>query len=264
MNKIFYTFIIVLFSTTILNAQEISTEIFSKAKKSFIDEWEVSVGYVNFQGDFGQRGYFETTLGNSGGVLGVKVYLNFLDPDRIQCYSCAHLKFNVSLNTGYSALSYGTAYKSSDFVALKSLSGYIYFVDLGMNMEYHLSDLKNRKFLSNGFLHNFDPYFGFGFGGMYYNVDVESSLGNFETNPTIVPDALAGRIHNGNSFVPALNAELGLRYRFSEFMQFVFNNKWKYFFSDDVDGINPNPAIVDNKYNDWFFTPSLGVVIFVK
>jgi len=252
MNKIFYTFIIVLFSIT-----------FSNAQKSFINEWEASVGYINFQGDFGQRGYFETTLGNSGGVLGAKVYLNFLDSDRAQCYSCTHIKFNVSLNTGYSALSYGSAYENANFVKLKSFTGQIYFVSLGFNAEYHLADLKNINFFSSSFLNKFDPYFGLGFGGMYHNTDVESSLGNFEKDLTLVPNSLVGGIHNGSSFAPSLNAEVGLRYRFDESMQFVFSNKWRYFFSDDIDGIDPDPKLVDNKYNDWFFTPSLGVVIFI-
>lgn len=252
MNKLFYTLFIVLFSITTSNAQS-----------SFINEWEASVGYINFQGDFGERGKFDTTLGNSGGVLGAKVYFNLLDSDRTQCYSCTHIKFNASINTGYSMLSYGTAYQEPSFTKLKSFNGQIYFVSLGLNAEYHLTDLKNINFFSSGLLNRLDPYFGIGFGGMFHNTEVESSLGNFEKDPSLVPSALKGRIQNGSSFKPMLNAEVGLRYRFDESMQFVFSNKWRYFFDDYVDGINPDPAQVDNKYNDWFFTPSLGVVIFI-
>jgi hypothetical protein len=54
-----------------------------------------------------------------------------------------------------------------------------------------------------------------------------------------------------------------MRYQITQELQLNFNNKWMYFLSDKVDGLTPNPKIVGNKYNDWLFSPSLGVVIFI-
>jgi len=255
MNRLYTAFIIAFFSIGITGAQ-----------KSFIDEWEAQIGYMNFQGDYGVRGDFGSTLGNSGGTIGGKIYLNFLDYERINCYSCTHLKFNIGFNTGYSALSYGNSYKdnmSVEGLKLQAISGQYYFFSTGLNIEYHLADLRNIDFFSSSFLNKFDPYIGIGGGITFYNADVESALGNLEKSPEIVPEPFKDRIYQGAGFTPMANLELGIRYRFDEELQFVFSNKWRYYFSDKVDGIEPNPEQADNLYNDWMFTPSFGVVIFI-
>jgi len=255
MNKLYTAIIIAFISISVTNAQ-----------RSFIDEWEAQIGYMNFQGDYGQRGDFGSTLGNSGGTIGAKIYLNFLDNERVNCYSCTHIKFNVSLNTGYSALSYSSSYPgnmSADMLKLRAISGQYYFFSTGFNVEYHLSDLRNIDFFSSSLLNKVDPYIGIGAGVTFFNADVESSLGNLEKSPEIVPTALKGGIYPGTGFTPMANLEVGIRYRFDEELQFVFSNKWRYYFSDKVDGVVPDEKQVDNLYNDWMFTPSFGVVIFI-
>jgi hypothetical protein len=255
MNKLYLTIIVVFFTVS-----------FSNAQRNFIDEWEAQIGYMNFQGDFGVRGSFRTTLGNSGGVIGAKIYLNFLDNERINCYGCTHLKFNVSINTGYSMLGYGDSYKDAfgiEAAKINALSGQFYFFSTGLNIEYHLSDLKHIDFFSSGIFNRLDPYIGIGGGVTFYNVDIDSEFGNLDKSPEIVPEALKGGIYQGGGIAPMANLEVGIRYRFDETMQFVFSNKWRYYFSDKVDGIEPNKNEVNNLYNDWLFIPSFGVVIFI-
>ena len=159
MNKLFTALIFSVFSLTIANAQ-----------RNFVDEWEASIGYMNFQGDFGERGDFGSTLGNSGGTIGGKVYMNILDNERINCYACTHLKFNISFNTGYSTLSYGTAYEGilhPETLKLRAISGQYYFLSLGLNAEFHLADLRNIDFFSSNIffinLHLFSLRNSFGF-----------------------------------------------------------------------------------------------------
>jgi hypothetical protein len=146
---------------------------------------------------------------------------------------------------------------------LRAISGQYYFLSLGLNVEYHLSDLRNIDFFSSSFLNKFDPYVGIGGGITFYNADVESALGNLNKTPEIVPKAFKDRIYQGTGIAPMINLEVGLRYRFDESLQFVFSNKWHYYLSDKVDGVVPNEKMVDNLYNDWMFTPSLGIVIFI-
>lgn len=241
------------------------------AQRRLVDEWEASIGYLNFQGDYGQRGDFSTTLGSVGGMIGAKMYLNLLDEDRINCYSCQHFKFNLAVNTGYSTLNFNQAYKKETSLPafkIKAMSGQVYFFDLAAMVEYHVSNLRNIDFFSSSILNKIDPYIGIGIGGIFYNVDVDSALGNLTKDPTILPDAFqpdeyGPRAFNESKVTGSANLEVGIRYRFTQDLQFNFNNKWMYFFSDRVDGLVPDPKLVDNLYNDWLFSPSLGVVIFI-
>ncbi len=238
------------------------------AQRALIDEWEASIGYLNFQGDYGERGDFSTTLGSSGGMIGAKVYFNLLDSDQTGCYACTHVKFNLGLNTGYSVLSFSKAYNdmnynSLSYLKIKAFNGQVYFLNLAANVEYHITDLRNIDFFSNSIFTKLDPYLGVGFGVMFYGVDVDSSLGNYEKNPEILPDGFAGGIYSEPGITPSINIEFGMRYQITQELQLNFNNKWMYFLSDKVDGLTPNPKIVENKYNDWLFSPSLGVVIFI-
>ena len=242
-----------------------------QAQRRLVDEWEASIGYLNFQGDYGQRSDFTSTFGSAGGMIGAKMYLNLLDEDRVNCYSCQHFKFNLAINTGYSTLNFNRAYNKFDNLAIlkiKAISGQVYFFDLAANVEYHLSNLRNIDFFSSSIFNKIDPYVGVGFGGIFYNVDVDSALGNFEKDPSILPSAFqpdeyGERAFNESKITASANLEVGIRYRFSQDLQLNFNNKWMYFFSDRVDGLVPDPEEADNLYNDWLFSPSLGVVIFI-
>ena len=243
-----------------------------QAQRRFIDEWEASIGYLNFQGDYGQRIDFSSTLGSAGGMIGAKMYLNLLDENRVNCYSCQHFKFNLAVNTGYSTLNFNRAYNDDpgfSTLKIKAISGQVYFFDLAAMVEYHVSNLRNIDFFSSNILNKIDPYVGIGLGGIFYNVDVDSDLGNFTKDPSILPgpfqpdEKYGPRAFNESKLTASANLEVGIRYRFSQDLQLNFNNKWLYFFSDRVDGLVPNPKQVDNLYNDWLFSPSVGVVIFI-
>ncbi len=233
------------------------------AQYALIDEWEASIGYLNMQGDFGQRNDFSTTMGNSGGMIGGKIYLNLINPDGVGKY----LKFPIGFNTGYSVLSFSDAYNDEKLtpgiLKIKAISGQIYFLDLNFGAEYHLTDLRNVNFFSTSFFSKFDPYFGVGIGAMFYGVDIESSLGNYEKNPSILPLAFKNRIYSEPGITPSINLEVGIRYQITQELQLSFNNKWMYFLSDKVDGLVPDPEFAENKYNDWLFSPSIGIVIFI-
>ncbi len=237
------------------------------AQRALIDEWEANIGYLNMQGDFGQRDDFSSTFGNSGAMIGGKIYFNLLDSDRILCYACKHVKFDLSFNLGYSTLSFDKAYEkinSPYYDKVKALNGQFYYGSLAANVEYHVADFSNFRFYDDGLIYRLDPYFGLGFGVVFYDVNIESDLGNFETNPTILPSAFVGGIYDEPGIVPAINFEVGVRYLLNDELQLTFNNKWVYFISDKVDGLEPNPDLVKNKYNDWLFSPSVGLVIFIR
>jgi len=229
-----------------------------------IDEYEASIGYLNIQGDLGIRNHFKTTLGNSGGTGQAKVYINFNDPyDYTRSYLGKHLRYNLGFDMGYSIL------KPSDpnltyGIKANAMSGQVYYFDLGANVEYHISNLREVNFFASSFLSNFDPYVGVGVYGVYYGVELESALGNFEKTPSILPTSYVGRIKNGDRFTEGIHLETGIRYRFSDELQFSVKNDWMFFLDDYFDGVSPDPKKVENLYNDWLSKTSVGIVIFIQ
>jgi hypothetical protein len=242
--------IIVLFNTHFIQAQ-------------LVQEYEVDAGYSIFQGDYGVRGDFSSTLGNSGFLLNGKAYFDLLGYNKFGCYACKHVKFPLNFNVGYSILNFDkTNYSnaSSEGIKINAFRGNIFQSSLSFGFEYHIGDLSKVSFGNTSLFDNIDPYFGAGIGGAVYVVKLKSDLGDYEVNPNILPSAFVGGIYDKPGIVPMLNIETGIRYKLSETLNISVNGKWLYYFSDKVDGLVPNSDLVDNLYNDWQFSPSIGFV----
>jgi len=235
-------------------------------EKAFIDEFKVNAGYMLLKSDFGQRGNLQANLNNAGIFLDAKVYFNILSQNYlVKSEFAEHLKFSVGINMGYSKLNhYGAYVEANNHFAtmLKAMHGKVFFGGMSINSELHLRS--TYRFDDATYLYGFDkfdPYAGIGFGYYYYKPTVTSDLGDINTNPTIVPSSYVGRIYNKSGFVPTIDFNAGIRYRYNDMFQFDLNADWKYFVSDKVDGLVPN--LDANKYNDWVFTPSFGIVYFL-
>jgi len=234
----------------------------------FVDEYEVTVGYSVFQGDYGEKGDFSSNLGNSGFLLGGKAYMNFLNYNMANCYACKHLKFPLIFNVGYSNLSFSQAYNNSDLtpdlIKLKAFSGSIFQSHIGLGVEYHIGDLNAFSFGSNNFLETFDPFIGGSIGVTAYVVRLKSSLGDYNTNPNVLPTAFRNGVYDKPGVVPTFAFEGGFRYKLNNNFSITLNSRWIYYLSDKVDGLVPDSSLVDNDHNDWQFSPSIGVVFLLK
>ncbi len=247
-----------LFIIPFLIFQSVNAQFFQEQRT--IDEIEVSLGLLNFQGDFGIRNRFETTLKSLGANLGAKVYLNLTNPYNSTTYLGTHITYNIALNLSYSNL----AHKGyEDYPKLDAITGRNYSIGLGVNVEYHLSDIRNSSFFTNDFLYSFDPYAGVGLYGYYYNVILESSLGDIN-DPDVLPSSYKNAIYNGSRFVGAFHLETGIRYKHSDLVHYVLKSDWMYFMDDKVDGLNPDPNLVRNLHNDWTLTTSIGVIFYIQ
>jgi len=240
----------------------------SYGQRKYFDEYEVNAGYSIFQGDFGERGDFSTTLGNNGFLIGGKAFLVLLDYNRPNCYGCKHLKFPLIFNVGYSTLGYDKAYNDVDVITpdlrkLKALSGSIFQSQVNFGIEYHLGDLNAISFSGNAFLEKFDPFVGVSAGITAYVDNLTSTLGDIDSEPDIIPSALKDGIYNKPGVAPTFMIEGGFRYKISNRMAISLNSRWMYYFSDKVDGIKPNSS-AKNLYNDWQFSPSVGVVFLLR
>lgn len=238
--------------------QSVNAQFFQEQRT--IDEIEVSLGVQNIQGDFGIRNRFETTLRSIGASLQGKLYLNLANPYNSSTYLGTHIKYNVALNLSYTKL----AHKGyENFPKIDAITGRNFSAGLGVNIEYHMSDIRNSSFFVNDFLYSFDPYVGGGIYGYYYNVILDSSLGDIN-DPAVLPTAYTNGIYNGSRFVGAFHLETGVRYKHSDFIHYILKSDWMYFMDDKVDGLNPNPSLVKNLHNDWSLCTSLGVIFYIR
>jgi hypothetical protein len=250
MNKLFLVILFFIF-------QSINGQFFKEQRT--IDEVEVSMGFQNLQGDFGIRDRFETTLRSIGGNLSGKVYLNLTNPYNASTYLGTHITYNVAVNLSYTNL----AHKGyEDYPKIDAITGRNFSIGLGVNVEYHLSDIRNSSFFTSDFLYSFDPYMGGGIYGYYYNVILESSLGDIN-DPAVLPSSYTNGIYNGSRFTGAFHIETGIRYKHSDFVHYVFKSDWMYFMDDKVDGLNPDPDLVKNLHNDWILSTSIGVIFYL-
>jgi len=232
-------------------------------QSQLVYEYEVDLGYSIFQGDYGMRGDFNSTLGNNGFLLGGKAYFDLLNGSVSNCYACKHFKFPLGFNLGYSNLNFNKVdldLSSSEAIKLKAFSGNVFQTLLSFGFEYHIGDLNTFSFGNESFFQKVDPYFGASVGGAVYAVKLKSELGDFEANPTILPKAFQGGIYDKPGISPLVLFEGGVRFKLSESLNLNLNGKWIYYMSDKVDGLVPNPVFAENIYNDWQFAPSIGVV----
>ncbi len=239
----------------------------SNAQRGLIDEYEVNVGYSVFQGDYGVGGDFSSTLGNYGFLAGGKVYFNLLDSDRTLCYPCIHLKFPASIYFGYSLLNFNNVdFKTltPEIIKLKAFSGNILEASLNVGFEYHIGDLRNFSIPDENILSKIDPYVGGSLGLTAYSVNLESDLGDFKSNPHLLPQAYVGYIYDDPGIVPTLSFETGFRFKINEDLNISVSNKWIYYMSDKVDGVSPNPELVKNEHDDWQFSPTIGIIFWLQ
>ncbi len=256
MKKIILSFIIIL------------TWSVSNGQRKYFDEYEINAGYSLFQGDYGVRGDFSSTLGNNGFLLGGKAFLVLLDYTRPNCYGCKHIKFPLIFNVGYTNLNFDKAYNqpslNSELQKVKAIGGSIFESQVSFGIEYHVGDLNAISFSSNAIFEKFDPFVGLSFGITAHVTNLESALGDIDTNPGIIPTAFQSGLYNKPGVAPTFMLETGFRYKINDRMAISLNSRWMYYLSDKVDGLVPDASKVNNLYNDWQFSPSIGLIFLLR
>jgi len=243
--------IFVLFNTYFIQAQ-------------LVQEYELDAGFTVFQGDYGVRGDFFSTLGNSGYLFNGKAYFSFLNYDKKDCYSCKHIKFPLNFNIGYTLINFDKtdqySHGTPTEIKIRALRGKLFTTSVSLGFEYHIGDLTGNSLRKSKFFNKVDPYFGLSAGVAVYVIKLTSDLGDIWTNPDVLIKPFKNRAYDHPALVPMLTFEPGMRFKISNRINAVINAKFLYYVSDKVDGLVPDPTMVDNLYNDWQFSPSLGIV----
>lgn len=241
----------------------------------FSHEIGIIAGPVAFQSDYGERYDFSTNAGNSGIGIGLVHYLNFTFDSNYnytsRSYFNDHFKLRSELSFVSSKLNHFGEFVdpskiSLDAQQLRAMSGSTTVTNLGTQIEFF--PLSIRDF--SAVIGSFAPFVSFGGQISYYSAKASSTLGPLGTPATTFPKYLTpseGRPHGfstESATVWSLVSSVGTRYKLNDSADLMVDLKLQYYFSNWVDGLNPNPEIYkENKANDWLIWFSVGYIYYL-
>ena len=248
MSKLIFAFCIILLSfSNIAQAQYGRT----------YREIGLMAGPVFFQSDFGARNTFENYYKNNGISIGAFYYIS-----EITNVKSLRENFKLRLEASYMSANlshYGEWVQNNQKFAtqLRAMTGKVETVNLGFQVEYYpfKTDDYNRGT-------TWSPYISGGAQISNYTSKVESSLGPLGSSIT-TPNKYLNAYRNDSNIVASITTSLGTRYMLDDYHALVFDARVQYYFSDWVDGLNPDRNVyTENKANDWSTTFNIGYVYY--
>lgn len=240
----------------------------------FSHEVGIIAGPIAFQSDYGERYDFSTNAGNTGIGIGLIHYLNFTyDSDynyTSRTYFNDHFKLRSELSYNKTKLEHFGEYvegkPSLGKEQLKAMTGSTAVTNLGMQLEFSpwsIRDFTARK-------GSLGPFISLGGQFSYYNAEASSTLGPLGTPLTTFPKYLTpteGRPYGFSTesgTVWSVVSSVGTRYKLTPLSDLMVDLRFQYFFSNWVDGLNPNPEIYkENKANDWLVWFNVGYIYYL-
>lgn len=241
----------------------------SFAQFNFSNEIGVLVGPVAFQSDYGERYDFNTNKGNVGFGVAIVHYMNFMYRKDCDCYNTLnyfndHFKVRNELSYTTVKMEHFGKWVDPDKTSvtaeqLRGMRGETTILNLGTALEYYPRSI--RDFENGGF--KFAPYISLGANFGSYTPKAYSTLGPI--NETTYPEKyLNGGFTNEGGSVWSIMGNMGVRYKLGPLSDLVADAKWHYYFSNWVDGLNPNENLYpENRANDWQFWISVGYIYYL-
>jgi len=238
----------------------ISILCFSTAKAqsgSYYQEIGVMSGPVFFQGDFGERGSSENITRNAGASASLVYYVSLNNND-----GGLERHFKARFDATLMAVSlnhYGKfAESNSEFgQKLRAMQSDINVSNVGFQLEYYPFEIDDysKAILS--------PYIASGFQINMYSANATSTLGSIGNSNT-VPTKYVDGFKDSSGMAFSMTGALGVRYKVSPKGALVLEGQFRYYFSDWIDGMNPDPNIYkENRNNDFAGTLQIGYVYYL-
>lgn len=249
---------------------------FAQLLGGFSHEVGLITGPVAFQSDYGERHDLKTNAGNTGIGIGIVHYMNFSYVAECNCYAPEtyfndHFKVRSELSYNKTELQHFGRWVEKNngslgVTQLRAMKGQTEVFNAGMQLEYFPWSI--RDFTAT--MGSFGPYISLGAQYSFYNPDVYSELGPLGIPATTFPKYLEpsdGQPHgyttdSGN--VWSIVSSVGTRYKISPLSDLLMDLRLQYYFSNWVDGLNPNPdKYKENKANDWLVWFNVGYIYYI-
>lgn len=216
----------------------------------------VMAGPVFFQSDFGARGDFENAISNVGVSGGVFYYFSFNNN-----YSTFKDNFKLRFEATFmkTQLEHHGKYveAGTDFAEkLRGMKSTLKAGSVGAQLEFYpfKTDDYTRAI--------FSPYISVGAQVTSYSVKAYSSLGAIGT-PLTTPIKYIDGFKSDSGVAASVTTSVGFRVKVSKYHALIADARIQYFFTDWMDGMNPNRRIyTENKTNDYSATLNLGYVYY--
>ena len=242
----------------------------ASAQFGFSHEVGVIVGPVAFQSDYGERSDFSTNAGNTGYGIGLIHYLNFSYKAECNCYTPEtyfndHFKLRSELSYNKTKLKHFGEWvdpsKNKLFNRqLRAMQGSTAVTNIGMQLEFFPLSIRDFS-ATNGAL---APFISLGGQFSFYDPQASSTLGRLNT-PATTPVKYYNATQNDGGTVWSVVGSIGTRYKLAPLSDLMVDLRWQYYFSNWVDGLNPNPAVYpENKANDWLVWFNVGYIYYIQ
>lgn len=217
----------------------------------------IMTGPVFFQGDFGEKGSTENITSNVG-ISGSIVYYLSLNNNNGGLERNLKLRLDATLMS-VSLNHYGKYAESVGSFGdkLRAMQSDVKVSNVGFQLEYY--PFETDDYGGSGL----SPYIAPGFQINMYSANASStlgSIGNLNTVPAKYVDGF--KDSSGTAF--SMTGALGVRYKLSDSGAVILEGQFKYYFSDWIEGMNPDPKIYkENKNNDFSGTIQIGYVYYL-
>ena len=241
----------------------------------FSHEVGIIAGPIAFLSDYGERYDLSTNAGNTGIGIGIIHYLNFSYKADCNCYTQDtyfndHFKLRSELSYNKTELHhFGPESEKNTLggIQLRSMHGSTAVTNLGVQLEFFPLSIRDFSVTVGSLA----PFVSLGGQLSYYNAKASSTLGPLGTSLTTFPKYLTpseGRLHGYSTergAVWSVVSSIGTRYKLTPLSDLMIDLRAQYFFSNWVDGLNPNPDIYkENKANDWLVWFNVGYIYYLQ
>lgn len=241
----------------------------------FSHELGIIVGPIAFQSDYGQRHDFSTNAGNTGIGIGIIHFLNFTYNSNYdytsKTYFNNHFKVRSELSYNKTKLKHFGKYVAPEKTSvganqLRAMTGSTSITNLGMQLEFFPKNIRDYTTTIGAFA----PFLSIGGQFSYYSTEASSTLGVLGDPAITYPKYLTptdGRPYGFSTEskgVFSIVSSIGSRYKLNDSSDLMLDLRAQYFFSNWVDGLNPNPTIYkENKANDWLIWFNVGYIYYL-
>lgn len=230
------------------------------------------LGLSSFSTDYGERNEFQSSgAGNTGFGIGAVYYLNFTDYryrwNQRTSYFSEHARLRLELSYVRAKLDHFGKWAERDSYPaeqLRAMHGTSNVLNGGAQMEFHwvdVVDFGSRRLPDI----KWSPFISAGFWLSFYDADLTSDLGDWEEDPSVLfPKwAESGAVRVKPGITTSITWSVGTRYAVGEYADLFIESRWRYYFSNWIDGLDArdDPA---NKFNDWNLFVHIGYVYYLN
>ncbi len=159
--------------------------------------------------------------------------------------------------------------KSEDAKKLKAMTGSTAVTNIGMQLEFF--PLSIRDFTAT--TGSYAPFISLGAQYSFFSPTVETSYGdgkllnedNIFAKYWVPSEGKKHGFSNDKGTTWSVVGSVGTRYKLTPLSDLMLDLRWQYYFSNWVDGLNPNPTMFpENKSKDWNVWLNFGYIYYLN